>query len=75
MYAEYVKSPNVTSNRLTLETLEKILPKAKVIITEGSGNTVNYLPLNDLLRGSATGAAATGTGTGGTAATQGGGNR
>lgn len=73
VYAEYVKSPTVTSNRLTLETLEKILPKAKVIVTEGSGNTVNYLPLNDLLRGSSTGT--TGAGTGGTAAAQGGGSR
>jgi modulator of FtsH protease HflK len=62
VYTEYVKSPNVTSNRLTLETLEKILPKAKVIVTDGSGNTVNYLPLNDLLRTSTTGNTAAGGG-------------
>lgn len=60
VYTEYVKSPTVTSNRLTLETLEKILPGAKIIVTDGSGSTVNYLPLNELMK--STGKAASGTG-------------
>lgn len=55
VYEEYIKNPNVTSNRLTLETMEKILPNAKIIITDGSGSTVNYLPLNELMRSSGTG--------------------
>lgn len=49
VYNEYVKSPAVTKSRLTLETLEKIMPHSKVIVTDGSGDTVKYLPLNDLL--------------------------
>ncbi|WP_081667413.1 FtsH protease activity modulator HflK [Paenibacillus pinihumi] len=49
VYNEYVKNPDITSDRLILETLEKILPSAKVIITDGGGDTVKYLPLNELL--------------------------
>lgn len=50
IYTEYAKSPNVTKDRLILETLEKILPNAKIFITDSSGSTVNYLNLNDLLK-------------------------
>jgi len=49
IYAEYVKNPAVTKERLVLETLERILPNAKIIITDGGGNTVQYLPLDQLL--------------------------
>ena len=49
VYSEYIKNPQVTKDRLVIETLEKILPQAKVIITDSSGGTVKYLPLNDLL--------------------------
>lgn len=52
IYNEYAKNPTVTGNRLILETLEKILPSAKVIITDGSGDTVKYLPLNELMQSS-----------------------
>lgn len=55
IYAEYVKNPSVTKERLVLETLERILPNAKIIITDGSGNTVQYLPLDQLLNRSGTG--------------------
>jgi len=57
VYSEYVKNPGVTAERLTLETIERILPNAKIIITDGSGSTVNYLPLDELLK-SRTGASA-----------------
>lgn len=50
IYNEYAKNPIVTSNRLILETLEKILPNAKVIVTDGAGDTVKYLPLNEMLQ-------------------------
>ncbi|WP_051251439.1 FtsH protease activity modulator HflK [Paenibacillus harenae] len=60
IYAEYKNNPNVTQSRLVLETLEKILPKAKIFITNSNSDTVNYLPLNELLR----------SGTGSTAAPQ-----
>ena len=58
VYTEYVKNPEVTSERLLLETIERILPNAKIIVTDGSGSTVNYLPLDELLK------PRTGTGTG-----------
>lgn len=59
LYEAYVRQPDVTENRLILETLEKIMPNAKIIVTDGNGETVNYLPLNELMRtggGSGTGA-------------------
>ncbi len=59
IYAEYAKNKGITESRLLMETLEKILPKAKIIISDSSsGDTVKYLPLNELIRnpGSASGA-------------------
>ncbi|RIX53217.1 FtsH protease activity modulator HflK [Paenibacillus nanensis] len=50
IYAEYAKNPDVTESRLILETLEKILPNAQIFITNSGSDTVNYLPLNELLR-------------------------
>ena len=51
LYAAYVNNPDITRQRLILETLETILPNAKIIITDPeSGSTVNYLSLNELLR-------------------------
>lgn len=52
IYNEYVKNPDVTERRLILETLERVLPGAKIFITDGNGQTINYLPLNELLRSS-----------------------
>ena len=50
IYEEYKKNPAVTESRLIIETLEQILPNAQIFITDGNGNTVNYLPLNELMR-------------------------
>lgn len=50
IYAEYKNNQNVTESRLILETLEAILPKAQIFITNSGSDTVNYLPLNELLR-------------------------
>jgi len=55
MYAEYTNSPAVTRDRLILETLEKILPSAQIFITDSGGDTVSYLPLNELMRKGQTG--------------------
>lgn len=73
IFAEYGKNKGVTESRLIVETLEKILPKAKIFISDSSGDTVKYLPINELLRntGSASGAA-TGTASGSAGAQQGG---
>lgn len=54
LYEEYAKNPLVTRQRLILETLEAVLPGAKIVVTDGSGSTVNYLPLNELMRSSGT---------------------
>lgn len=44
LYAEYLKAPEVTKQRIYLETLEDILPRiGNKIVTDGNGNSV--LPL------------------------------
>lgn len=55
IYEEYKKNPAVTESRLIIETLEQILPNAQIFITDGNGDTVNYLPLNELMRNSSNG--------------------
>lgn len=50
IYAEYATNKEITQRRLLLETLEKVLPNAKILITDGAGETVNYFPVNELLR-------------------------
>ncbi|WP_239617064.1 FtsH protease activity modulator HflK [Cohnella mopanensis] len=52
IYAEYAKNKGVTESRLIVETLEKILPKAKIFISDSNSDTVKYLPINELLRNS-----------------------
>ncbi|AIQ46609.1 tail fiber protein [Paenibacillus sp. FSL R7-0273] len=50
IYAEYTNNQSVTESRLILETLETILPNAKIFVTNSNSDTVNYLPLNELMR-------------------------
>lgn len=52
IYAEYAKAPEVTRQRMYLETVESVLgPMNKVIIDEDGGQgVVPYLPLNELNR-------------------------
>ena len=45
MYEEYKAYPLITKQRLFYETIEEILPNAKVIITDGNG-TNNLMPLD-----------------------------
>ncbi|MBW7455482.1 FtsH protease activity modulator HflK [Paenibacillus sepulcri] len=54
IFTEYKKNPDVTESRLIVETLEKILPKAKIFISDSAGDTVKYLPINELLRSGST---------------------
>ncbi|MFN3502836.1 MAG: protease modulator HflK, partial [Allorhizobium sp.] len=50
IYDEYVKAPDVTRQRIYLETMENVLRNSnKVIIGEQQG-VVPYLPLNELMR-------------------------
>lgn len=56
VYDEYVQAPDVTRQRLYLETMERVLADVNIILMDdganGSGsNVVPYLPLNELIRG------------------------
>ena len=48
LYEEYRKSPEVTRERLVIETLEQVLPNAKIYIMNDDGETLKYLPLQPL---------------------------
>ncbi|MEZ5893389.1 MAG: FtsH protease activity modulator HflK [Parvularculaceae bacterium] len=50
IYAEYRRAPEVTRQRMYLETVESVLgPMNKIIIDESAGNgVVPYLPLNEI---------------------------
>lgn len=53
VYDEYVKAPEVTRQRLFIETMEKVLGDAQKVIVEGGNggqNVVPYLPLPGLQR-------------------------
>lgn len=45
MYAEYVKFPDITKQRMFYEAMEAILPSLEVIIDNGSGTVQKLLPL------------------------------
>ena len=53
VYAEYAKAPQVTRQRMYLETMEQVLGGANKVIlgggTQGQG-ALPYLPLNELIR-------------------------
>lgn len=48
LYNEYKNSPEVTRERLIIETLEVILPNARIYIMNDDGQTLKYLPLTPL---------------------------
>lgn len=48
LYAEYKTNPEVTQQRLIMETLETVLPNAKLYIMNDEGGTMKYLPLNEM---------------------------
>jgi membrane protease subunit HflK len=48
LHAEYKNNKVITRERLILETLEQVLPKAKIYIMNDNGETVKYLPLQQL---------------------------
>ncbi|MDL4840655.1 FtsH protease activity modulator HflK [Aquibacillus rhizosphaerae] len=45
LYNAYSNNPEITRQRLVIETLEKVLPNANVYIMNDDGNTLKYLPL------------------------------
>ncbi len=48
LYAEYKTNPEVTRQRIVMETLESVLPNAKLYIMNDEGGTMKYLPLDGL---------------------------
>ncbi|MEL6507419.1 MAG: FtsH protease activity modulator HflK, partial [Pseudomonadota bacterium] len=52
IYEEYRKAPEVTRNRMYLETVEEVLGQMnKIVVDEGAGSgIVPYLPLNELTK-------------------------
>lgn len=51
VYAEYIQAPDVTRERIYLETMEELLTHMnKVVIDQDSGGAVPFLNLNDIVR-------------------------
>ena len=48
LYAEYEGNPEVTRQRLIMETLESVLPDAKLYIMNDDEGTMKYLPLGEM---------------------------
>lgn len=48
LYEEYQNNPEVTRQRLVLETLEDVLPGTDIFILDSNQDTVNYLPLRPM---------------------------
>lgn len=50
IYTEYAQAPVVTRQRMFLETMERVLGRAELIILDSDGGAVPYLPLDQLGR-------------------------
>lgn len=48
LYDEYATNPDITRQRLILETLEQVLPNAEIYIMNDDGNTLKYFPIRPL---------------------------
>jgi modulator of FtsH protease HflK len=48
LYVEYSKSPEITRQRLVLETIEQVLPNTEIYIMNDDGNTLKYFPIRPL---------------------------
>lgn len=52
LFAEYQKAPEVTRDRLYIETVESVLSNSpKVMVDVDQGNNLMYLPLNQIISG------------------------
>ncbi|MEN8213799.1 MAG: FtsH protease activity modulator HflK [Pseudomonadota bacterium] len=52
LLGEYAKAPEVTRQRLYLETAEQVFSgTSKIVMDEGGSNVVSYLPLDQLMKG------------------------
>jgi modulator of FtsH protease HflK len=48
LYVEYKSNPEITRQRLILETLEQVLPGTEIYIMNDDGNTMKYFPIRPL---------------------------
>lgn len=48
LYEGYQTNPAITKERLIIETIEQVLPKAEVYIMNDDGNTMKYFPIRPL---------------------------
>lgn len=48
MYAEYMKNPLITKQRMFYEGMEEILPSLKIVIDGGTGGITKMLPLDKM---------------------------
>jgi modulator of FtsH protease HflK len=48
LYVEYKNNPEVTRQRLVLETLEEVLPGTEIYIMNDDGDTLKYFPIRPL---------------------------
>lgn len=48
LYEQYKSNPEVTRERLTIETLEKVLPGTEIYIMNDDGNTMKYFPIRPM---------------------------
>lgn len=46
----YKQSPDVTRNRIFMETMEQVLKDSNKVLIEGGNNVMPYLPLTELMR-------------------------
>jgi membrane protease subunit HflK len=53
VYSEYRQAPQVTRDRLYLETMERVYQRGNLIILDQRGGAVPYLPLDGMVRRSA----------------------
>jgi modulator of FtsH protease HflK len=48
LYGEYATNPDITRQRLILETLEQVLPNSEIYIMNDNGDTLKYFPIRPL---------------------------
>ncbi|RLQ97970.1 FtsH protease activity modulator HflK [Falsibacillus albus] len=48
LFEQYKTNPEITKQRLVLETLEQVLPNAEIYIMKDEGNTLKYFPIKPI---------------------------
>jgi len=52
LLTQYQRAPDVTRERLYLETMSDVLSASHLIVNDGDANSMMYLPLQELMKGS-----------------------